>query len=160
MSEKFKCGGYIYKWGSKVGCTDYTIPEEVFKKGAPEERVYPVTDGNFLVDDPFSVLGTAKVKFDEKGAWADIVIISEPAKDAIMHQSEGKLTIEEKPLKLGFMINRVKKDEQQKTIVRGDLRAIDISEVGIHDIEYVSFYRKENGDAGSVQNLPESEPAL
>lgn len=147
MSEKVKCGGYIYKWGSKVGCTDYTIPEEVFKKGAPEDRSYPVTDGNFLVDDPFSVLGTAKVKFDEKGVWADIAITSEPAKDALMHQSEGELTIEEKPLKLGFMINRAKKDEQQKTIVKGNLRAIDISEVGMHDIEYVSFYGKENDDA-------------
>lgn len=116
--------------------------------------------GNLLVDDPFSVLGTAKVKFDEKGVWADIAITSEPAKDALMHQSEGELTIEEKPLKLGFMINRVKKDERQKTIVKGDLRAIDISEVGMHDIEYVSFYGKENDDAGSVQNLPESKPAL
>lgn len=160
MNEKFKCGGYIYKWGSKVGCTEYTIPEEVFKKGAPEDRSYPVTDGNFLVDDMLGVLGTAKVKFDEKGAWADIVIVSEPAKDALMHQSEGMLTVEEKPLKLGFMINRVKKDEQQKTIVKGSLRAIDISEVGIHDIEYVGFYGKENDDAGSVQNLPEPEHAL
>lgn len=147
IREKCKCGGYIYKWGSKVGCTDYTIPEEVFKKGAPEERVYPVTDGNFLVDDPFSVLGTAKVKFDEKGAWADIAITSEPAKAALMRQSEGMLTIEEKPLKLGFMIDRAEKDEQQKTIVEGHLRAIDISEVGMNDIEYVSFYGKENNHA-------------
>lgn len=144
MSEKVKCGGYIYKWGEKVGCTDYPIPEEVFKKGAPEERVYPVTDGSFLVDDPFSVLGTAKVKYDEKGVLADIVIVSEPAKDALIHQSEGMLTIEEKPLKLGFMINRVKKDERQKTIVEGCLRAIDISDIGIYNIEYVGHNGKED----------------
>lgn len=150
MSEKVKCSGYIYKWGTKVGCTDYTIPEEVFKKGAPEERVYPVTDGRFLVDDPFSVLGTAKVKYDEKGVRADIVIVSEPAKDALIHQSEGMLTIEEKPLKLGFMINRVKKDERQKTITEGCLRAIDISDIGIHDIEYVSTNGKEKEDGSAT----------
>lgn len=24
MSEKVMCGGYIYKWVTKVGCTEYT----------------------------------------------------------------------------------------------------------------------------------------
>lgn len=131
-----KVQGYIYKWGSKVGCTDYTIPEEVFKKGAPEENSYPVTDGNFFIEDPFSVLGRAKVRFDDEGVWADITIVSEPCKEVL--KSDEKET-----LKLGFMFGTVKKNEKEKTIVTGKLRAIDISEVGMHPIEYVSFYGEE-----------------
>lgn len=148
MREKVMCGGYIYKWGANVGCTDYTIPEEVFKKGAPEERVYPVTDGNFHVDDPFSVLGTAKVKYDEKGVWADISVTSEIAKEAL--ESEALLTIEERKLKLGFMINNVCKNEHFKTIAACSLRAIDISDIGIHDIEYVSSNGKEKEDGSAT----------
>lgn len=150
MSEKVKCGGYIYKWGSKVGCTDYTIPEEVFKKGAPEERVYPVTDGNFLIDDPFSVLGTAKVRFDDEGAWADITIVSEPCKEALKSD-------EKESLKLGFMFGTVQKNENEKTIVTGKLRAIDISEVGMHSIEHVSFYGEEDSDDAATENVSGTE---
>ena len=144
MSEKVKCGGYIYKWRTKVGCTDYTIPEEVFKKGAPEDRIYPVTDGRFICDDPFSVLGTAKVKFDEQGAWADISVTSEIAKEAL--ESEALLTIEERKLKLGFMINNVWKNEHFKTIAACNLRAIDISESAIHEIAYYDFCGKGESD--------------
>ena len=148
MSEKVKCGGYIYKWGVKVGGTDYTIPEEVFKKGAPEDRVYPVTDGTFLVSDPWSVLGTGKLKFDENGAWADISLTSEAAKDAVLEEST--FEIEERKLKLGFMINNVQKNEISKTITSCRLTAIDIAECGIHPIEYVSRNGKEQEDGSAT----------
>lgn len=143
MSEKVECGGYIYKWGANVGCTDYTIPEEIFKKGAPEDRIYPVTDGTFCRNDPWSVLGTGKVKFDEKGVWADITVTSESAQEALRADDEEKL-------KLGFMINNVWKNEHFKTIAACSLRAIDIAEIGIHPIEYVSFHGKEKEDGSAT----------
>lgn len=145
MSDKVKCGGYIYRWGHKVGCTDYTIPEEVFKKGASEEMCYPVTDGTFGygLSDPWSVLGTCKVKFDENGVWTDISLVSEPAEKAVLE--EATFEVEERKLKLGFMIGNVKKSEISKTITSCRLRAVDIAECAIHPIEYVRTNGEEEG---------------
>ena len=151
MSEKIKCGGYIYRWGVKVGCIDYTIPEEVFRKGASEEMHYPVTDGTFLYDDPWSVIGTCKVKFDENGVWADISLVSEPAEKAVLE--EASFEIEERKLKLGFMANKIKKDEISKTITSCRLNAVDIAECAIHPIEYVRVIgeeEEENDSNGTV----------
>lgn len=141
MSEKVTCGGYIYRWGIKVGCVDYTIPEEVFRKGASEEMSYPVTDGTFLRDDPWSVIGTCKVKFDENGVWTDISLASELAEKAVLE--EATLEVEERKLKLGFMINDVQKNEISKTITSCRLTAVDIAECAIHPIEYVRTDGKE-----------------
>lgn len=154
MSEKVTCGGYIYKWGTKVGCTDYTIPEEVFKKGASEEMCYPVTDGSFLRDDPWSVLGTCRLKFDENGVWTDISLVSEPAKEAVLE--EATFEIEERKLKLGFMINNVQKSEISKTVTSCRLSAVDIAECAIHPIEYVRIVGEEIKN-GTDENLSESE---
>ena len=148
MSDKVTCGGYIYKWGTKVGCTDYTIPKEVFKKAASEEMHYPVTDGTFLYDDPWSVIGTCKLKFDENGVWADMSLVSEPAKEAVLE--EATLEVEERQLKLGFMGVNVKKSEISKTITSCRLTAVDIAECAIHPIEYVRINGKEmNKNDGS-----------
>lgn len=145
MSEKVTCGGYIYKWGTKVGCTEYTIPEDVFKKGASEDFTYPVTDGTFLYNDPFSVIGRCKLKFDENGVWTDISLVSEPAKEAVLEETT--FEIEERKLKLGFMINKVKKSEISKTITSCRLTAVDIAECAIHPIEYVRSNAEEDKQA-------------
>lgn len=144
---KCKLGGYIYKWGTKVGGTDYTIPEEVFKKGASEEMNYPVTDGTFLYDDPWSVIGTCKVKFDENGVWTDISLVSEPAEKAVLE--EATLEVEERKLKLGFMIGNVKKSEISKTITSCRFKAVDIAECAILPIEYVRIDGEEKKNDGS-----------
>lgn len=121
-----KVQGYIYKWGTKVGCTDYTIPEEVFKQAASEENSYPVTDASFCT--PECVLGHARIKFDSEGVWTYINVTSTAAKDAILNDDDEKL-------KLGFMVNNVEKDEDKKIVTKCRLTMIDISESGIHPIE-------------------------
>lgn len=126
-----KLGGYIYKWGEKIGLSDHFITKDKGPEMFDASKSYPVTDESFLYDDPFSVIGHGTIKLDDEGVWADITIISEPYAEALLDPEKGE------KFKLGFMVMNKKEDKETGEITKGYLMAIDVSEIGMEKIEYV-----------------------
>lgn len=126
-----KLGGYIYKWGEKIGLSDHFITKDKGPEMFDASKSYPVTDESFLYDDPFSVIGRGAIKFDDEGVWADIDISSEPYAEALLDPEKGD------KFKLGFMLMNKKMDKDSGEILKGYLMGIDVSEIGMEEIEYV-----------------------
>lgn len=126
-----KLGGYIYKWGEMISLGSHFITKD---KGPEVFRVngsYPVTDESFLYGDPLSVIGHGTIKLDDEGVWADITIISEPYAEALLDPEKGE------KFKLGFMVMNQKMDKETGEITKGYLMCIDVSEIGMEEIEYI-----------------------
>jgi hypothetical protein len=126
-----KLGGYIYKWGEKIGLSDHFIAKDKGSVIFDASKSYPVTDESFLYDDPFSVIGRGFIKLDDEGVWADITINSEPYAEALLDPEKGE------KFKLGFMVMNKKMDKETGEITKGYLMGIDVSEIGMEEIEYV-----------------------
>ncbi len=131
MSEKVKCGGYIYKWGEKIGLSGLFITKDKGPEIFDASGSYPVTDESFLYRDPLSVIGRGAIKLDDEGVWADITINSEPYAEALLDPEKGE------KFKLGFMVMNKKEDKETGEITKGYLMGIDVSEIGMEEIEYV-----------------------
>lgn len=126
-----KLGGYIYKWGEKIGLGDHFITKDKGSEIFDASKSYPVTDESFLYDDPLSVIGRGAIKLDDEGVWADITIISEPYAEALLDPEKGE------KFKLGFMVMNQKMDKSTGEITKGYLMGIDVSEIGMEEIEYI-----------------------
>lgn len=107
-----KLGGYIYKWGEKIGLSDHFITKDKGPEIFNASKSYPVTDENFLYDDPFSIIGRGAIKLDDEGVWGE-------------------------KFKLGFMVMSKKMDKETGEITKGCLMGIDVSEIGMEEIEYI-----------------------
>lgn len=53
--SKVNLGGYIYKWGEKIGLSDHFITKDKGPEIFDASGSYPVTDESFLYHDPLSV---------------------------------------------------------------------------------------------------------
>lgn len=126
-----KLGGYIYKWGEKIGLGDHFITKDKGPEIFDVSKSYRVTDESFLYDDPFSVIGRGSIKLDDEGVWADITISSEPYAEALLDPEKGE------KFKLGFMAMNKKMDKETGEITKGHLMGIDVSEIGMENIEYI-----------------------
>ena len=126
-----KLGGYIYKWGEKIGLSDHFITKDKGPEIFDASGSYPVTDESFLYQDPLSVIGHGTIKLDDEGVWTDITIISEPYAEALLNPEKGE------KFKLGFMVMNKKMDKETGEITKGYLMGIDVSEIGMEKIEYV-----------------------
>lgn len=116
-------GGYIYKWGEKIGLSDHFITKDKGPEIFDASKSYPVTDESFLYGDPFSVIGRGAIKLDDEGVWADITINSEQYAEVLLDPEKGE------EFKLGFMVMRKKMDKSTGEITKGCLMAIDVSEI-------------------------------
>lgn len=128
---KCKLGGYIYKWGEKIGLGSHFITKDKGAEIFDANKSYPVTDESFLYDDPFSIIGRGAIKLDDEGVWADIDISSEPYAEALLDPEKGE------KFKFGFMVMNQKMDKETGEIAKGYLMGIDVSELGMEEIEYV-----------------------
>lgn len=128
---KVKLGGYIYKWGEKIGLSDHFITKDKGPEIFDANKSYHVTDESFLYDDPFSIIGNGVIKLDDEGVWADIDISSEPYAEALLDPEKGE------KFKLGFMVMNKKMDKSTGEITKGYLVGLDVSEIGMEEIEYV-----------------------
>lgn len=126
-----KLGGYIYKWGEKIGLGSRFITKDKGPEIFDASGSYPVTDESFRYSDPLSVIGHGTIKLDDEGVWADITIISEPYAEALLDPEKGE------KFKLGFMGMNKEMDKETGEITKGYLMALVISEHGMEKIEYV-----------------------
>lgn len=123
-----KLGGYIYKWGEKIGLSDHFITKDKGPEIFDASKDYRVTDECcFPYDDPFSLIGHGTIKLDDEGVWADITISSEPYVEALLDPEKGE------KLKLGFMAMNKKMDKSTGEITKGRLMEIEVSEFSLGD---------------------------
>lgn len=126
-----KLGGYIYKWGEKIGLSSHFITKDKGPEIFDVSGSYPVTDEHFRYDGIHSVVGHGTIKLDDDGVWADITINSEPYSEALLDPEKGE------KFKLGFMVMNKKEDKSTGEITKGYLMGIDVSEIGMEEIEYI-----------------------
>ena len=123
-----KLGGYIYKWGEKIGLSSHFITKDNGPEIFDASKGYRVTDECcFKYDDPFSVIGRGSIKLDDEGVWADITISSEPYVEALLDPEQSE------KLKLGFMVMYKKMDKSTGEIIKGRLMEIEVSEFALGD---------------------------
>lgn len=129
--SKVKLGGYIYKWGEKIGLGSHFITKDNGPEIFDASGSYPVTDESFQYRDPLSVIGHGTIKLDDEGVWADIDISSEQYAEALLDPEQSE------KFKLGFMVMNQKMDKSTGEITKGYLMGLDVSEVGMEEIEYI-----------------------
>lgn len=128
---KCKLGGYIYKWGEKIGLGSHFITKDKGPEVFRASGSYPVTDESFRYSDPLSVIGHGTIKLDDEGVWADITIISEQYAEVLLDPEKRE------KFKLGFMVMNKKTDKETGEIIKGYLMGLDVSEISMETIEYV-----------------------